>query len=712
MLERFFGKNKDLALVIGMILILITLFSPIPPMVLDLAIIVNFGFGLTILLLTFYVAKPVDFSTFPSLLLIATLFRLSLNVAATRLILTGGEAGQVIDSIGSFAVGGFFVVGLVVFFILVVVQYVVVTSGAQRVSEVAARFMLDSMPGQQMSIDADLNMGLIDQDEARARRAELEKEASFYGAMDGASKFVKGDAIAGIIIVLIDIIAGWIIGVAQMGMEWNEALERFTLLTIGDGIATQLPALIISIATGIIVTRSSSDRDLSTEVLTQLSSIPRIPIIVTGILAVLLLLPGMPKWPILILMGLTVLIWFQIRRRARAEPELDLGDDELAGSTTNAGAIPVLSVGFGSVLSDAWKGEEAVIMDRITTLRETHEHAFGIGFPAVKIVDGNKLGSHEYEICLFGTRYAGGEIEPDQMLAIETKDVLTPINGIETKDPTYGLKAVWVETTRADQAQEAGYTVIDPLTVFITHLGELMRNEAPTLMTRAAASGLLEEVRTRQAGLIEELIPTLLSVSDAQRLFQNLLAEGVPISNVDLIAEHLVDLARQEKDIGALTEMIRQRMAYTICNKLKDRNRDLTVLSLDPRIENQVLQAVTASGRPDKLSVDPKLAEHLIRKLSAMADEMVQKGRNPVLLCGPDVRRQLRTLTARAIPRLAILSVNEIPMNIELSSHGIVKLDPGDAPALSAPAAPPAGGNKGGAGTGGDVPGGAFGGAG
>lgn len=718
MLERFFGKNKDLALVIGMILILITLFSPIPPMLLDLAIIINFGFGLTILLLTFYVAKPVEFSTFPSLLLIATLFRLSLNVAATRLILTGGEAGQVIDSIGSFAVGGFFVVGLVVFFILVVVQYVVVTSGAQRVSEVAARFMLDSMPGQQMSIDADLNMGLIDQDEARARRAELEKEASFYGAMDGASKFVKGDAIAGIIIVLIDIIAGWIIGVAQMGMDWNEALQRFTLLTIGDGIATQLPALIISIATGIIVTRSSSDRDLSTEVLTQLSSVPRIPIIVTGILAVLLLLPGMPKWPILILMALTVLIWLQIRRRARTGDSLESETDESVDTATGKAAPPLLSVGFGSVVSDAWKSDEAVIMDRITTLRETHEHAFGIGFPAVKIVDGDKLGSHEYEICLFGTRYAGGEIEPDQSLAIETKDVLTPISGLDTKDPTYGLKAVWIDPERSDEAGKAGYTVIDPLTVFITHLGEVLRNEAPTLMTRAAASGLLEDVRSRQPGLVEELVPTLLSVSDIQRLFQNLLSEGVPINNVDLLAEHLVDLARQEKEIGALTELVRQRMSYTICNKLKDRNSDLAVLSLDPRVENQILQAVAASGRPDKLSIDPKLAETLIRKLAALSDEMMQKGRNPVLLCGPDVRRQLRTLTARAVPRLAILSVNEIPMNIELSSHGIVKLDPGEAPALNAPARPAgqASGSGSGSGSGpgpsGDIPGGALGGAG
>jgi len=317
MFGKLLKNQKDLALVFATIGILIILFVPIPPAALDLAIIVNFGFGLSIMLLTFYVGKPVEFSTFPSLLLVATLYRLSLNVAATRLILTGGNAGDVINSIGKFAVQGNFVVGLVVFSILIVVQYIVVTSGAQRVSEVAARFTLDSMPGQQMSIDADLNMGLIDQKEAIRRREELEKEASFYGAMDGASKFVKGDAIAGIIILLINILAGWIIGVTQMGMDWSEALQRFTLLTIGDGIATQLPALIISIATGIIVTRSAADKQLSTEVFKQLSSEPRIPLIVTAALLALMLMPGMPKWPILLIAVIAGFTWWRIRRSMR-----------------------------------------------------------------------------------------------------------------------------------------------------------------------------------------------------------------------------------------------------------------------------------------------------------------------------------------------------------------------------------------------------------
>jgi len=356
MLKNFFGKNQDLILVGGVISILLVLFAPIPPLLLDLLIILNFALGLTILLYTFYVNRPVEFSTFPSILLVATLFRLALNVAATRLILTGANAGEVIGSIGSFAVRGNFVVGLVVFFILVVVQYVVVTSGAQRVSEVAARFTLDSVPGQQMSIDADLNMGLIDQNEAKRRRKELEKEAAFYGAMDGASKFVKGDAIAGIIILLIDIIAGWIVGVAQMGMTWNDALSTFTLLTIGDGIVTQVPALIISVATGIIVTRSSADRQLSTEVFSQLASVPKIPVIVLVTLLLLLALPGMPKWPIAILMAIGASIFFASRRRQR-EAETQALFEEKEVDPTSAGAAkpaPAIEILLGHELAAAW----------------------------------------------------------------------------------------------------------------------------------------------------------------------------------------------------------------------------------------------------------------------------------------------------------------------------------------------------------------------
>lgn len=674
MLNLLFEKNKDLALVIGMVLILVVLFSPIPPTILDLAIIINFGFGLTILMLTFYVKKPTDFSTFPSLLLITTLFRLSLNVAATRLILTGGEAGQVIGSIGTFAVGGNFIVGLVVFSILIVVQYVVVTSGAQRVSEVAARFTLDSMPGQQMSIDADLNMGLIDQKEAIRRREELEKQASFYGSMDGASKFVKGDAIAGIIIVLIDIIAGWTIGVMQMGMGWGEALERFTLLTIGDGIATQLPALIIAVATGIIVTRSSNDKELSSEVFKQLSSIPRIPIIVSFVLFAMMLMPGMPKWPIIILMGICFYAWWRIRQTSRPDP-LAIESDAVDETVSISRAPQLLEISFGPELAKAWSGQEAIIMDRIANLREVHEKKLGIGFPALKLTDNKNLGELEYEVKLFGTRYAGGVIEPQMMMAIKGDTVSGKISGKETIDPAFGLPALWIESQFADEARSANYTVIDPLTILITHLGEIVKSEADTLLSRNTVVKLIEEVRDRQGGLVEELIPNLMTVSDIQKVLQNLLSEGVSIENIDFIIEYLADLSRSEKDPAALTEHVRQKLSYSICNHLKERHSELAVISLDPRVENQIGASLNSAANKNAIVVEPRLAQQLLTKLAKVSGEMHNEGRSPVLLCGSEIRRQMKLLTKRTIPRLSVISVSEIPNNMALKSFDIVKAD-------------------------------------
>ncbi|KQN79863.1 flagellar biosynthesis protein FlhA [Sphingomonas sp. Leaf67] len=672
-LSAFPAANRDLALVAATIGILVILFAPIPPALLDLAIIANFGLALTIMLLTFYVGKPVEFSTFPSLLLVATLYRLSLNVAATRLILTGGDAGAVIGSIGAFAVRGNFVVGLVVFAILVVVQYVVITSGAQRVSEVAARFTLDSMPGQQMSIDADLNMGLIDRDEAVARRKGLEKEASFYGAMDGASKFVKGDAIAGIIILLINIIAGWIVGVTQMGMEWSEALGHFTLLTIGDGIATQLPALIISIATGIIVTRSASDRELSTEVFRQLGSVPRIPLIVTAVLSALLLLPGMPKWPIIVIGTLAFVAWRSIRKAA-AEAAAEPVDEEVAAEST---ASPALEIRLGEALSSAWVGDGALVMDRIAGLRRVHEEQFGLPFPAVRLEDSAGLGSHGYEIRLFGARYGAGNIHPDQVLAVAGQGQKPAIDGIATTDPAFGLPAWWIDPAQADAAKAAGCTIIDPLTVLATHFGEIVRGEVGTLLTRATVVGLLDGVRRRQPGLVEELVPQTLSVSDVQRVLQALLAEGVSIANLDLIVEHLTDLARTQKDPIELTELIRQRMSYAICHQLRGRHGDLAVLSLDPRLENQLAASIGAASGGGSMAVEPRLAEQLIRRLMPLTEAMFQQGRAPVLLCGAELRRHLKALTRRSLPTLSVLSVAEIPMRITLKSFDIVRLDQG-----------------------------------
>ncbi len=676
MLLDLLGKGRDLALVIVVLAILLVLFAPIPPALLDLLIILNFAFGLTILLLTLYVDKPVSFSTFPSLLLVATLYRLALNVSATRLILTQAHAGDVISSVGAFAVQGSFVIGLVVFFILVVVQYVVVTSGAQRVSEVAARFVLDSVPGQQMSIDADLNMGLIDQNEAKRRRKTLEKEAAFYGAMDGASKFVKGDAVAGVIILLINIFAGWIIGIAQMGMDWLTALQTFTLLTIGDGIVTQVPALIISTATGIIVTRSAADRQLSAEVFSQLSAFPKISLIVLGALLVLLALPGMPKWPIGVLAVIAGFAWWLARR---SKPEEELVGAALEGSREDEKerqeARQPIEIFLGRNLSNAWQSLKPLLSDRISALRVQQEKTSGFAFPAVVFQDGGHLPDEGYEISLFGARYAQGKLFPEQTLAIRSNKTTETLVGVETSDPAYGLPAVWIDEDQRERARDGGYTLVDPITVLITHLGEVVRSQASQLLTRADVVAMLEAVRGRQPGLVEELVPAVMAVSDIQRVLQNLLSEAVSIRNIDLVCETLVDVGRQTKGHAELTELVRQRLSHSICNDLRGDKDQLSVLSLNPKVEARIAENIRRSDGTGPFVIEPRLAEQLLRRLMPLVEAMAQQGLPPVLLCGGDIRRHLKTFTQRAAPRLSVISVNEIPNTIDLASFGIVGAD-------------------------------------
>jgi flagellar biosynthesis protein FlhA len=677
-MSKLLAKNQDLFLVAGIVAILLILFAPLPAFLLDLLLIGNFSLALTILLLTLYVEKPVAFSTFPTLLLVATLYRLALNVAATRLILSDAHAGEVIDAIGSFAVQGSYVVGLVVFFILIVVQYVVVTSGAQRVSEVAARFVLDSMPGQQMSIDADLNMGLIDQAEAKRRRKDLEKEASFYGAMDGASKFVKGDAVAGVIILLINIIGGWIVGMAQMGMDWNASLQTFTLLTIGDGVATQVPALIIATATGIIVTRSSADRQLSTEIVAQLASIPRIPAIVLAALLLLLAMPGMPKWAILILGGIVGLAWWATRRAkgasgaAKAE---DAAAESDARASAKAQGVAPIQVSLGRELSASWQPLMPVLNERIGALRTQQAEATGFAFPPLVFQDSTSLGPNEYEILLSGARHARGELFADSTLAISSNQISPSLPGRPARDPAFGLPAIWVEDRHRDLAEGAGLTLADPMTVLMTHLSEVLRAQGPLLLMRNEVVAMLEGVRSRQPGLIEELVPTIMTVSDVQRVLQSLLAEEVSIKNIDVIAESLVDSGRHVKDRADLTEIVRQRLGHSICHGLRGAHEQLAVLSLNPRVEAQIADNVRGRDPSSAFVLEPRFAQQLLKKLIEMAEAMIKERLAPVLLCGPEVRRHVRSFTRRSIPKLAIVSVNEVPPNVDLRSFGVVTLD-------------------------------------
>lgn len=678
-LRRVFQHNADLVMVLLVVGILTVLFVPIPAGLLDFLILTNVSAALLILLLTFYIARPVEFSTFPSLLLIATLFRLSLNVAATRLILSDADAGRVIASIGAYVVGGNYVIGLIVFLILVVVQYVVVTNGAQRVSEVAARFTLDSMPGQQMSIDADLNMGFIDQEEAKRRRKTLEKETGFYGAMDGASKFVKGDAIAGIVILLINIIGGLIIGVMQMGMRWDEALHTFTLLTVGDGIVTQVPALVIAVGTGIIVTRSASDDNLSSEVLRQITSFPKTLFIVAAAVGILLFLPGIPALPVLVIVIALLSAGFLVRHAAQTEEkdgkagEISKDEPEESSAYGFLKVEPV-EVLVGSDLEPLINGEQSVFMERIAAIRKQYALESGMVLPRIRFRNSPTLGRNGYELQVFGVVAGKGEVMTDRTLAIRGGADVRAVKGIETREPTYGLPAVWIEETEKEIARVAKYTLVDPHTVFITHLSEVLKQQSATLLTRTETDRLLQRIRDEQPGLVEELIPTIVSVSDVQKILQNLLKEKVSIRNLELILEALIDAGRHTKDLNYLTEVARQKLGTAICHALLGDQSALQVLTLDPAIEQNLLQSVRNSETTGAMVVEPKLAEQLLARLAANADKMMRGNTLPVLLCSPELRRHVRSMTERVIPHMRILSMSEIPNSVNLKSYAMVNL--------------------------------------
>lgn len=678
-MQRFFGKHSDIALVLMVMGVLIVLFAPIPAGLLDLLILTNFSFALLILLLTFYMARPVEFSTFPSLLLIATLFRLSLNVAATRLILSDANAGKVIGAIGSYVVGGNYVIGLIVFLILIVVQYVVVTSGAQRVSEVAARFTLDSMPGQQMSIDADLNMGFIDQEEAQKRRKNIEKEAAFYGAMDGASKFVKGDAIAGIIILLINIVGGLLIGVMQHHMPWNQALQTYTLLTIGDGIVTQVPALVIAVGTGIIVTRSASDSNLSREALRQITSFPKTLLLVAVALGGLLLLPGIPLLPTLALVAAALGIAVVAYRASKTvdETKNDAADDTGTAEPGAEDTYTLLSVEPVEVfVGRNWVNQaDGIFMERIKVFRKQHAQDLGLVLPRVRFKDAAKLGADHYEIFIDGVLAARGEARTDQWLAIHPAGDVRSIAGEVTRDPTYGLPALWIESGQRDAAAAAKYTLVDGATVLMTHLTEVLRRESASLLTRAETDRLLARVRQAQPGLVEELIPTVLSVSDAQKVLQNLLREKVSIRHIEAILETLADVGRLTKDAALLTEHVRRRLGHAICQGLIGEAAALHVMTLDPLVESRLMQGLqSAEAASQSYVLEPKLAEQFMSRMVQQAEQMMKNNLLPVLLCAPDLRRHVRSLCERAMPHLRVLSMAEIPQTIELKSYGVVTL--------------------------------------
>ncbi|OEE65028.1 flagellar biosynthesis protein FlhA [Enterovibrio norvegicus] len=655
MFKQYFLKDWHSNLfIIGVVLILMVIFLPIPPSLLDFLQIINFSVALLILLLTFSTDKPLSFSTFPSIILIATLFRLALNISATRLILGEGNAGEVIGAIGEFVVSGNYVIGFIVFIILVVVQYVVVTNGAQRVAEVAARFTLDSMPGKQMAIDADMNMGLIDAEEARTRRSNIEREASFYGAMDGATKFVKGDAIAGIIIILIDIIGGVTIGVMQHDLTWGESLTKYSLLTIGDGIVTQIPSLIIAVATGIIITRAATDTELSREIGRQISSHPRTLILVTLALIGALFLDGLPTIPILVVaVFFAVCVWWAIRSK---EHETDI-EIESAEKEDLADIIKVypLEVRLGASLKSLSTSHQWNLGKRLEALKKVVAKEFGFICPEIKFTEDELLRTDDYEIHIHGSRVGKGTLKTDKVLAIGHTDVLSQLEGETTKEPAYGLPALWIDTTARDLAQSQSCTLVEPEMVVFTHISETVKNNLHEIISRKDIEQILISLRQDKISIVDEIVPNLLTISDIHRICRMLLTEKVSIRYMELILETLAEHAAQEnKDIDKLVEKVRERLALRLCERYLDENEQLNVITMSPQLEAMFKRTLRgeASGAFNIDSVLKQLVSH--------CEEILSKGMEPVLLCSGAIRSPLRKITERVVPKLAVISAQEV----------------------------------------------------
>lgn len=667
-----FEKQSDLLLVLFVIVILGVLFTPIPSEMLDFLLIANFSFALLILLLTFYVEKPLEFSTFPSILLIATLFRLSLNIAATRLILSDADAGQVIGAVGEHVVSGNYVIGMIVFLVLIVVQYVVVTNGAQRVAEVAARFTLDSMPGKQMSIDADMNIGIIDENEAQKKRKEIEKEGNFYGAMDGASKFVKGDAIAGIVIILIDILGGLTIGIAQKNMGWGEALHTYTLLTIGDGIVTQIPALVISTGTGIIVTRAASDAFLSKEIASQIMSYPKILVLISLGLAAMLFLPGMPALPVIIVLSIVASMGYYsyVNDKGGHEKEENIERSE-DDDVYDLIRVEPIEVKVAKNVVSLVKSEDSNFLDKIVSFRKQYANEMGYIIPKVRIKDESKLNDNCYEILINNIKVSDGQLYGDKLLAINPGSVKERIKDNLTKDPTYGLEAVWISNDDYELLQTNGYTIVEPTTVLITHLSETIKKYIPELVTRSEVEFLVNKMREVESSLVDELVPNILTLSDIQKVLQSLIKEGVSIKHMSAILEILVDAGKVVKDTNILTEKVREKLSPSICQKLA-KNGELNVLTLDPMLEQEIANNI--SKALDSLVMEPKYAEKLLIKLSTHVDNMLHSNMNPVVIITPELRRHFYEFTNKLVPQLSVLSVKEISSVVNIKSFGVISV--------------------------------------
>ncbi len=683
LLQRALGQS-DAMMAVGIIGLVAMMLIPLPPMLLDVLLTVNFGMALCILLVAMYVREPLEFAVFPSVLLIATLFRLALNISSTRLILLHAHAGKVIEAFGGFVVGGDLVVGLILFLILVIIQFVVITSGSQRVAEVAARFTLDEMPGKQMSIDADLSAGLITEDQARARRRTIEREADFYGSMDGATKFVRGDAIAAIIIVVINIVAGLIIGIMRLGLEPGEALRRFALLTVGDGLVSQLPALLISTATGLVVTRAASDQDLGSDVATQLLSQPRAIAIVAVMMVLFGLVPGLPTVSFFLIGGFAGAVAWYVARSGPAHGE---ADDAVAPDALeeHQPAVPVvdrlaIDLGYGLIgLVDG--GNASTLLRRIAVIREQVAADLGLLVPPVRIRDDVSLPPHSYVIRLRGAAIARGTLEPAALMAIAgtsaagERDGLDPLPGRACTEPAFGLPAWWIDPAQRTLAEARGYTVVEPEVVLATHLSELIGRHAAELLGRQDVQTMLDDLRHVNPAAVNELIPEMASVGQLHQVLRGLLDEGVPISDLSTIVEALADGLRISPDLAEAAEHVRAALGRVICERFRDADGVLSVYVLDPELEARLAEAVVDTPQGPMCLPDPADLRTLLEGARRASEEMAAHGHTPVLLTSAPIRRHARALTSRTFPELTLLSHAEVVPEVRVRALGSIALE-------------------------------------
>jgi flagellar biosynthesis protein FlhA len=703
-LARLF-RNGDLLFTLGLFGTILLMILPVGPFLLDGFLAISIALSLLILLVILYVKEPHDFTGFPTLLLFITLFRLALNIASTRLILIDGYAGHIIEAFGNFVVRGNYVVGLVIFLILVVINFIVITKGAGRIAEVAARFTLDAMPGKQMAIDADLNAGLINEADARTRRQKVEQEADFYGAMDGASKFVRGDAIAAILITLINIIGGFAIGIMQKGMAVPEALQRYTLLSIGDGLVSQIPALITSTAAGILVTRAATKESLGTELSRQLLLFPRAMTILTAMLLVFAVVPGLPMLPFLVLAGITGFLARSLRdeklvasllvqpeRADSHKADATHGSKGEAGATSGAAGAGAgagdkletllnvdtlqIELGYGLVgLADRSKGGD--LLDRVTGVRKTFTQEVGVIIPPIRLRDNLQLEPHQYRFLLKGQPIGEGELMPGHWLAMNATNSKVQLKGVPTVEPVFKLPATWVTDVERKNAEISGYTVVDAASVLVTHLTETAKRHCHEILTRQDVQGLLDNLKQTHPTVVSELIPVLLTVGQVQRILQNLLAEGVSIRNLATILEKVSDAATVTKNPDELAEYARRALGAQITKGFQDESGKLKVITLDPRLEQQLLQGVRQTPNEITMYVDPKLARHVMESLSQRVQKMLADGLPPLVLTAPHLRLPFRRFFETTFSDLSVLSFPEIPPRVEIQNIGTVTVPEG-----------------------------------